>query len=215
MKPTNTQTAPTACKCGCGNSAKAGREFIYGHWSRTPEAKAIHLARRKSKEEPNPSGLCQCGCGTPTPIASRSKYSQGYGAGQHTRFVKGHGQRPLKGPKNAAWRGGRVVMTSGYVLLYAPDHPHASKGYVPEHRVVVEKRLGRILDRGERVHHLNHVRGDNRDENLILFPSHSAHIQAEHRNSLNDWHQRNPEKSRALKSTAGKSGADKRWKKKA
>jgi hypothetical protein len=54
----------------------------------------------------------------------------------------------------------------GYIDVYAPDHPHARRGFVREHRLVVERILGRYLTRAEIVHHINGDRQDNRPTNL-------------------------------------------------
>lgn len=68
-----------------------------------------------------------------------------------------------------------VLDNHGYVRIYEPGHPAATKsGWIFEHRHVVEKSLGRTLANAEHVHHLNHVRDDNRLENLQVL-SHSEH----------------------------------------
>lgn len=71
---------------------------------------------------------------------------------------------------NGNWKGGRNKHGSGYIKAKADGHPFADKnGYVMEHRLVVEKKLGRYLTPNERVHHKNGKRDDNRPENLELW----------------------------------------------
>lgn len=61
----------------------------------------------------------------------------------------------------------------GYELVYAPEHPKAHKdGYVMKHTVVAERTIGRYLHDNEEVHHINHIRNDNRPENLVVMDSH-------------------------------------------
>lgn len=72
------------------------------------------------------------------------------------------------GPNN--WKGGTYRHTNGYIKQLAKGHPRADQdGYVMQHRLVMEARLGRYLLANEYVHHKNGVRDDNRDENLELW----------------------------------------------
>lgn len=73
----------------------------------------------------------------------------------------------IAGPQHHHWKGGRV-QKGQYIVVYAPDHPRAKpqNPYIQEHVLVMEKELGRFLDRDEIVHHRNHIKTDNRPENL-------------------------------------------------
>src|SRR4030042_2641792 len=73
------------------------------------------------------------------------------------------------GIKAPNWKGGRMVV-DGYIYIYSPHHPFCTKNkYVCEHRLIMEKYLGRFLNSREVVHHIDGNKENNNIENLKLF----------------------------------------------
>ena len=88
-------------------------------------------------------------------------------------FKKGESYN--RGKNHWNWKG-KVKHTSGYIKIQFPQHPYAdSQGYVFEHRLVMEKHLGRYLKPEEIIHHIDFNKANNKINNLYLFPSNSAH----------------------------------------
>jgi endogenous inhibitor of DNA gyrase (YacG/DUF329 family) len=70
--------------------------------------------------------------------------------------------------KHWNWKGGKRLV-GGYVYILQPEHPNCnSGGAIAEHRLAMEKALGRYLSENEEVHHKNGIKTDNRIENLEL-----------------------------------------------
>ena len=76
---------------------------------------------------------------------------------------------PIRDPSSTS-----CLSTKGYRILSKahPKLPHPNqwaKGRIFEHTVVMSEMLDRPLRKGERVHHKNGIRDDNRPENLELW----------------------------------------------
>lgn len=64
----------------------------------------------------------------------------------------------------------RRIIRKGYVMVLDKTHHRAqANGYVYEHIVIMEEKLGRKLIVGENVHHINGVKDDNSPNNLELW----------------------------------------------
>ena len=112
--------------------------------------------------------LCRCDCGNETVVRGDSLRS-----GNTTSC--GCRQKEITKARN--WKGGRSRTPEGYIKIWQPAHPRATKrdGYVLEHILVMETMLGHGLPEGSVVHHCNRNRSDNRPYNLRLFLSNSEH----------------------------------------
>lgn len=74
--------------------------------------------------------------------------------------------------------GNRYRHPNGHTLVHCPEHPCApANGYLPEHRLVMEQSIGRLLTPGEKIRHRNRNRSDNRLENLQLISPQSLEEQ--------------------------------------
>ncbi len=65
----------------------------------------------------------------------------------------------------------------GYFYIYKPKHKYSltKKGWILEHRAIVEDFIKRELKTGECIHHINSKKKDNGIENLMVFNNHREH----------------------------------------
>lgn len=101
-------------------------------------------------------------------------------------FAAGQPRPEIRGERHPHWTGGRSIDDRGYVRISVDG------GYRYEHRMVMERILGRELDYNETVHHINGDKQDNRPENLEVLS------RAEHAGH----HSRAPRKPRVTKPCA-------------
>jgi hypothetical protein len=118
--------------------------------------------------------------GKKCPQISRAKMGHSQSNTGRTWFKKG--QPPESYPQ---WKGGKYKTPQGYIYAHQPNHPLCTKdGYVREHRLIMEKYIGRYLTQIEKVHHINEIKDDNRIENLMLLANLSEHTKLHKKNHL-------------------------------
>jgi len=75
----------------------------------------------------------------------------------------------------------RHFRKAAYWLVYRPDHPDSpAKGWMMEHRLVMEQKISRRLFAAEVVHHIDHDGLNNDPANLELIASKGKHLADKH-----------------------------------
>jgi HNH endonuclease len=113
---------------------------------------------------------CLCDCGkecTPNLHNILRGHTRSCGCNKSVSLIKYSKNHTGKNAK--CWKGGLKKSGNGYIYQYCYGHPFAYNNYVSQHRLVMEKKLGRYLFPWEKVHHKNGVRDDNSVNNLELW----------------------------------------------
>ena len=117
---------------------------------------------------------CECGCGNEVNIVNSIP----------KRFIKHHHLRTQFGEKNHQWIGG-TIKKGAYFYTHDRNHPKANpKGYVYQHILVAEGVLGKHLQRGVVVHHVDHNGQNNNPSNLVVCESLAYHRILHHRENI-------------------------------
>ena len=91
----------------------------------------------------------------------------------HSKFFKKHNAKISK----KRWLNHKYCYhTNGYIMIKVVNHPHANKrGYIYEHKLVMEENLGRYLAPTEVVHHKDGNKQNNVISNLRLYKTTNEH----------------------------------------
>lgn len=103
-------------------------------------------------------GFCHCGCGQRTPISNDHHPSRGTFRGQPYRFIVGHNRR-------------KAIVTERY-----RDGVPSFGRYVLKHIAVAEAALGRRLQGGVQVHHVDGNGLNNMGRNLVICQDAAYHM---------------------------------------
>lgn len=182
------KSATWICQCDCGKEKlaksiylkkgvtrscgdRASCDFAWKLLSTHENIEGMRFGRltvvERVRTDRGPRWVCVCDCGSKAKTtASKLKSGHTTSCGCYQREQVSN----RRGDKRYNWKGGRFLCPHGYVKILLPGHHRANqRGYVYEHLVVMENKLGRRLTGKENVHHLNGDRQDNREENLELW----------------------------------------------
>lgn len=109
----------------------------------------------------------------------------------------------MKMENHPMWKDGTTFDSSGYKLVRVKKNSEFgyliraitkrgkagtdSSGYAPEHRIVMHKKLGRKLIKGEVVDHIDGDKTNNMPENLRVFSSNAEHLKQTLKGKIPNW----------------------------
>ncbi len=97
-------------------------------------------------------------------------------------------QGAQKGPENPSWKQGRSIDLDGYASVPAQENHSSRKvGRIAEHRLIMEKKIGRKLLAKEVVDHIDGLHLHNDPSNLRLFSSNAEHLKATIKGQIPSW----------------------------
>lgn len=130
--------------------------------------------------------LCECDCGNIKPVMHENLANgrtRSCGC-LNSELSKVRGLKHV-GKNNPNWKGGIKKTKPGYIQIYKPDHPYSDKnGYIQEHRLIIEKVLGRFMKPHECAHHIDKNRKNNKNKNLVACNDWGYHQILHHRERL-------------------------------
>lgn len=136
---------------GCGREPRT-RGYCHAHYTQLKRGQELRPLRVRHENAGKPCAFDGC---------EKAAKSRGYCPGHVMQLRQGRELTPLRSP-SAAYGSGHVNR-HGYRIV------GVNGDKMPEHRVIMERLLGRPLYPWENVHHVNGIRHDNRPENLELW----------------------------------------------
>lgn len=103
-------------------------------------------------------------------LAKKNKGSFKKGQSPWNKGLKGY----KAGENSPRWKGGRRKNPEGYIVVSCGEGKAKF-----EHKLVIQKYIGREIKMPEQTHHINKIKDDNRPENLIAFKDRKSHCRFE------------------------------------
>jgi len=145
----------------CLNTGRTHFNKVHIPWNKgkkMPLTKKVLVAYklRKGRKNPKPNNFSEIMRKINPPLGKKKKFSS-----------------KDKEKRLRLWR-------DGYVCIYKPEYPSSRKsppdyGYILEHRMIIESDIGRQLQKGEVIHHIDGCKSNNKLENLLLCSTQREH----------------------------------------